>query len=284
MRILKAISGVLLVLMVTSIIPSLAFAADNSTAPNQWGLHHGGFLVGDFATVKANVLDFLNNEISRLQGISANVSAANNMTELKAALGRDRVSPRPHVMNIDGNGFALATGGGFRLNEIVNVNDTTYPTVKANMVSSLQNMTATLQNQENKATANNNTLRATQIANKIAVLQNLTNQINTTTDAAGLQDIALTFMKGQFDDAINKQVAQLQNKENNTTDANVTSNINTRIANLKTLETNINNATSLSALQTILSSSNIMVSLNNRQMEKGGFRGHGRFSGVKNIC
>jgi hypothetical protein len=284
MRILKAISGVLLVLMVTSIIPSLAFAADNSTAPNQWGFHHGGFLVGDFATVKAKVLDFLNNEISRLQGISANVSAANNMTELKAALGRDRVSPRPNVMNIDGNGFALAVGGGFRLNEIVNVNDTTYPTVKANMVSSLQNMTATLQNQENKATANNNTLRATQIANKIAVLQNLTNQINTTTDAAGLQDVALTFMKGQFDDAINKQVAQLQNKENNTTDANVTANVNTRIANLKTLETNINNATSLSALQTVLSSSNIMVSLNNRQMEKGGFRGHGRFSGVKNIC
>jgi hypothetical protein len=284
MRILKAISGVLLVLMVTSIIPSLAFAADNSTAPNQWGFHHGGFLVGDFATVKAKVLDFLNNEISRLQGISANVSAANNMTELQAALGRDKVSPRPHVMNIDSNGFAFAVGGGFRLNEIVNVNDTTYPTVKANMVSSLQNMTATLQNQENKATANNNTLRATQIANKIAVLQNLTNQINTTTDAAGLQDVALTFMKGQFDDAINKQVAQLQNKENNTTDANVTANINTRIANLKTLETNINNATSLSALQTVLSSSNIMVSLNNRQMEKGGFRGHGRFSCVKNIC
>jgi hypothetical protein len=284
MRILKAISGVLLVLMVTSIIPSLAFADDNSTAPNQWGLHHGGFLVGDFATVKAKVLDFLNNEISRLQGISANVSAANNMTELKAALGRDRVSPRPNVMNIDGNGFALAVGGGFRLNEIVNVNDTTYPTVKANMVSSLQNMTATLQNQENKATANNNTLRATQIANKIAVLQNLTNQINTTTDAAGLQDVALTFMKGQFDDAINKQVAQLQNKENNTTDANVTANVNTRIANLKTLETNINNATSLSALQTVLSSSNIMVSSNNRQMDKGGFRGHGRLSGIKNIC
>jgi hypothetical protein len=284
MRILKAISGVLLVLMVTSIIPSLAFAADNSTAPNQWGFHHGGFLVGDFATVKAKVLDFLNNEISRLQGISANVSAANNMTELQAALGRDKVSPRLHEMNIDGNGFALAVGGGFRLNEIVNVNDTTYPTVKTNMVNSLQNMTATLQNQENKATANNNTLKATQIANKIAVLQNLTNQINTTTDAAGLQDVALTFMKGQFDDAINKQVAQFQNKENNTTDANVTANINTRIANLKTLETNINNATSLSALQTVLSSSNIMVSLNNRQMEKGGFRGHGRFNGVKNIC
>lgn len=277
MKVLKTISGVLLVLMVTSIFPSLAFAAENSSAPN-----HGGLFVGDFASVKAKVLDFLNNEIARLQGISANVSAANNMTELKAALGRDRISPGPHVMNIDGNGFALAVTGGFRLNEIENVNDTTFPTVKANMVSSLQNVTAMLQNQENVANANNNTAKATQIANKVTALQNLSNQINLTNNAAGLQEVALTFMKGQLDDAINKQITQLQNRENSATDTNVTANINTRIANLKTLEANINNATSLSALQQVLSSSHIMGALNNRPMCNSGFRGHGRFGGMKN--
>jgi hypothetical protein len=276
MRFLKAISGVLLVLMVTSIVPSLAFAAENNTASD-----HGGFLAGDFATIKAKVLNYLNNEISRLQGVSANVSAANNMTELRAALGRDRMSSRQHMKNIDGNGCGLVVGGGFRLNEIATVNDTTFPTVKANMVSSLQNMTAVLQNQENKATANNNTARATQIADKITVIQNLTNQINLTTDAAGLQDAVLTFMKSQFDDTINKQIAQLKNIENSTTDANVTANINTRTADLNTLETNINNATSLSALQQVLSASHTMVAYDNRPMCNSGFRGHGRFGGMK---
>jgi hypothetical protein len=275
MRIFKTISGVLLVLMVTSIVPSLAFAAENSSVPD-----HGGFFNGDFASIKAKVLDYLNNEISRLQGVSANVSAANNMTELQTALGKDGMSPKHH-MNIDGNGFSLAIGGGSRLNTIANVNDTTFPTVKANMVSSLQNMTAMLQNQEDKAIANNNPARSAQIAYNIKVLQNLTDQVNLTTNAAGLQEVSLTFMKGQFDYAINKQIAQLQNRENNTTDVNVTTNINSRIANLNTLETNINSATSLSALQQVLSSSNIMGALNNRSMCNNGYRRHGRFGGMK---
>ena len=93
MRVLKAISGVLLVFLIISIIPSLVFAAENNTSSD-----HGGFFAGDFATIKSKVLNHLNNEISRLQGVSANVSAANNMTELQAALGRDRMSD---IMEID---------------------------------------------------------------------------------------------------------------------------------------------------------------------------------------
>ena len=184
-------------------------------------------------------------------------------------------------MNIDGNGFALAVGGGFRLNEIANVNDTTYPTVKANIVSSLQNMTVLLQNQENKATAKNNTAKATKVANKITVIQNLTNQINMTSDAAGLQNAALIFTKGKYDDAINKQIEKLQNRGNSTTDADETADINTRITNLRTLETNINSATSLNALQQVLPSSHRMVALNKRPMCNSGFRGHGRFGRMK---
>lgn len=274
MKISEAISGVLLVLAVTGIITSLAFAAENNTASD-----HGGLSAGDFVTIKAKMLNYLNSEISRLQGVSANVSAANNMTELQAALG-DRMA-RQHGANIGGNGCGPVMGGGLRLSEIASVNDTTFPTVKANMISSLQNMTAVLQNQENKATANNNTARATQIADKITVIQNLNNQINLTTNAAGLQSAVLTFMKGQFDDTINKQIAQLKNIENNTTDANVTANINTRVADLNTLETNINNTTSLSDLQQVLSSSHIMAAHNHRSMCNSGFKGHGRFGSIR---
>ena len=192
---------------------------------------------------------------------------------------------RHHAMNIDGNDCGLVVGGGFGLNEIAAVNDTTFPTVKANMVSSLQNMNAVLQDKEIRAAANNNTERATYIAGKIVVIQNLTDQINLTTDAAGLQDTVLKFMKGQLDDTINERITQLKNVENSTTDANVKANINTRIADLNTLETNINNATSLSDLQQVLSSSNIMAENNYDSKCNCEFRGHhGRFGGMKNIC
>jgi hypothetical protein len=98
-----------------------------------------------------------------------------------------------------------------------------------------------------------------------------------TTDAAGLQDVSLTFMKGQFDDTINERITQLKNVENSTTDVNVTANINTRIADLNTLETNINNATSLSAFQQVLSSTNIMAAHSYRSMCNYGLRGHRRW-------
>jgi len=272
MRILKAISSVLLVLTTISVIPSLAFAAENGFASN-----HGGFFEGDFSTVKAKTLDFLNNEIARLQGISANVSAANNMSELQAALGREKMRPGFHGRNCGFTVCGFDVGGGFGISEIENANDTTFPTVKANMVNSLQNMTEKLQDQENKAVAKNNTERAAQLADKITLIQNFTTQISQTTDASGLQTVTLTFMKSQFDEAIEKRILQLQNRENNTNDANVTAKINTRIADLKTLETKIDSAKSLSDLKTALASSNMMVSLIDHPVRKCGFSGHGRF-------
>lgn len=294
MRVLKAISGVLLVFLIISIIPSLVFAVENNTSSD-----YRGFFAGDFATVKSKVLNHLNDEISRLQGVSANVSAANNMAELQTALGRDRMSrhhanrmsnyhgdrmSRHHGMNIDGNDCGLVVGGGFGLSEIAAVNDTTFPTVKANMVSSLQNMNAVLQDKEIRATAHNNTEKATYIAGKIVVIQNLTDQINLTTDAAGLQATVLKFMKGQLDNAINERITQLKNLENSTTDANMKANINTKIVDLNTLETNINNATSLSDLQQVLYSSNIMAENNYDSKCNCEFRGHhGRCGGMKDI-
>lgn len=274
MRILKAISSLLLVLTTITVIPSLAFAAENVSASN-----HGGFFEGDFATVKAKTLDFLNSEITRLQSISTNVSAANNITELQAALGRDKMRHGYNSINCGITGCGFDVGGRLGFSEIENVNDTTFPTVKANMVNSLQNMTEKLQDQENETAANNDTERAAQLADKISLIQNFTTQINQTTDAAGLQAVTLTFMKSQLDETINKQIAQLQNRENNTSDANVTAKINSRIADLKTLETNIDNAKSLSDLKTTLASSNIMVI--DQPARKCGFNRHGRFCGMR---
>lgn len=277
MRILKAISSVLLVLTTITLIPSLAFAAENISASN-----HGGFFEGDFATVKAKTLDFLNSEIARLQSISTNVSAADNMTELQAALGRDKTRHGPRGVNCGFTGCGFDIDHRFGLSEIESVNDTTFTTIKANMVNSLQNMAEKLQYQENKTSANNNTERAAQLADKISLIQNFTTQINQTTDAAGLQAVTLTFMKSQLDETINKQISQLQNRENNTSDTNVTARINTRIADLKTLETNIDNTKSLSDLKTTLASSNILVSPIDHPAKKCGFKGHGRFCGMRN--
>jgi len=271
MRMLKTISGVLMILMVIGIIPSLAFAAEDN---------YRGFALGNFTEAQTSILNMINKEIARLQGTSANVTAATNMSELQTAMYRDRMNPKPHGMNNYGNGFAFAVGGGFRLNTIENVNATTFPTVQANMVSSLQNMTAILQNQKKASLAQNETARATQIANKISVLQGLTTNVSQATDATGLQSVALTFMQGQISDSVNKQITQLQSREANVTDTNVTFNINTRITNLQDFETSVNNATSLSAFQQVLSSSHPMFAFNYRQKCFGGFKRHGRFGNM----
>jgi hypothetical protein len=179
-------------------------------------------------------------------------------------------------------GFSLPFCGGFWLNNIENANDTTFSTVQADTVSSLQNMTERLQNHENRSIAHNNTFMATQIANKITVLQGLTSNFSQATDAAGLQNVALTFTQGQISDSVNNQITRLQNREANVTNANLTAKINTRIANLQSFETNVSSATSLSALKQVVSPSRQGVACNSGQMRyrgmsRGGFRGHGRF-------
>lgn len=174
-------------------------------------------------------------------------------------------------------GFSLPFFGGFRLNSIENANDTTFSIVQADTVSSLQDMTARLQNQENRSIAHNNTFMATQNANKITVLQSLTTNFSQATDAAGLQNVALAFMQGQISDSINKQITQLQSREANVTNANVTANINARIAKLQNIETNVSSATSLSTLKQTLSPSRPMTPFNSRHMNSGRFRGHERF-------
>jgi division protein CdvB (Snf7/Vps24/ESCRT-III family) len=57
------------------------------------------------------------------------------------------------------------------------------------------------QNQENVSLANNETARATQIANKITMVQGLISNISQATNATGIQSVVLTFMQGQISDS-----------------------------------------------------------------------------------
>ena len=266
MKILKPISSVFMILLVIGVIPLLTLADDNN---------NHSFNVGSFSEIKERMLNMINAEIARLQGVSANVTVASNISELHHALGRERMSTKPDVMNIDGNGFALAEIGGFNLNAIENANDTTFSTVQADTISSLQNMTARLQNQENRSLANNNTAMANLIADKVTSIQGLTTNISQAKDVTGMQNAALTFMQSQFDYAINKRITAIQQEEDNgnSTTMNVTK-LNDNIANLNTLKTNIDNAKSLSDLSTVLSSSHIMISLGNRPMVNQQMRGY----------
>jgi hypothetical protein len=267
MRLVRIFSSFLMILMVISIIPSLAFAAEDN---------YRGFAFGNFSEAQTSLLNAINNEIARLQGTAANVTAATNMSELQTTMCKDRMLTKPHGMNRYDNGFSLTIGKGFRFNTIENVNDTTFSNVQTNMVSSLQNMTMIFQNQENVSLANNETAKATQIANKITMVQGLINNISQATNATGIQSVVLTFMQGQISDSVNKQIAQLQSREANVTDINVTASINTRITNLQTFETNINNVTSFSAFQKVFSSYYTMFPFNNCSMRHCGFRGYRR--------
>jgi hypothetical protein len=277
MIISKPILSVVMILLIIGVIPSLVLADDNS--------YHAGFNVGSFSDIKGRVLNMINSEIARLQGASANVSYATNMSELQKAMGRDRMSPKSHGMNLRGmnlnsNGSALSVNDGFDLKAIENVNDTTFSTVQADTVASLQNMTARLQNQENRSLANNNTVMGTQIADKITAIQGLTTNISQATDVEGMQNAALTFMQSQFDYAINYRIATIQQMENNgnCTTMNITK-LNNNIANLKTLKTNIDNTKSLSDLSTVMSSSHIMTTLGSHQMVNQQMKGYRMHNG-----
>lgn len=252
----KYAAGVIAIMILASIVPSLALAAPNN--------HGDNLFSGNFTDVKAKILDMINNEIARLQGASTNVSAANNMTELRTAMkdvrnGRDGYGMRGCMR--DGREARMGQqdvviGNGFNLNTIANVNDTTFPTVKENLVNTLQNVTVILQSQETITSQNGNTVRTTQIEAKIADIQNLSTQVDNTTTASDLQNVVLVFMKTQIDTDIDARIVNVQNmiqsitNENNT-NMNVTA-LQDKITKLQTVKTSVDNAVTLSDLKTLI--------------------------------
>ena len=242
--------------IVLGIVPSFAFALENNHTEN---VMYGNVTSGNFTAMKAMELDSLSTQISMLQGIYANVSNASNASELQQAMFT-------HIMMLSPNTQMCVNrmniGAGFDLATVANVTDANFTDVQAGLLGSIQNVTVTLQNKQNRSEANNNSNMTAQIGDRIANLQNLSNQINSTTNATELQGVVLTFAKTQLINSIGMKITKLQQIENNMSanDTNMAM-LDSKIVNLIALEGNINNTTSIGGLMATTSSFHPMLGM-----------------------
>lgn len=258
-KISRAISCVLMMFIILGIAPSFAFALENSHLEN--GMY-GNVTSGNFTVMKAMELDSLSKQISTLQGIYANVSNASNASELQQAMFTHMMmlSPNPQMCVNRTN-----IGAGFNLATVSNVTDANFTDVQAGLLVSIQNVTAILKNQQNRSEANNNSNMTAKIGDRIANLQNLSNQVNSTTNATELQGVVLTFAQTQLTNSIGMKITKLQQIENNmnVNDTNMAM-LDYKIANLTALRGNINNTTSIGGLMAIMSSFHPMLGMEDR--------------------
>jgi hypothetical protein len=260
-KISRAISCVLMMFIVLGIVPLFAFASENNHTEN--GMY-GNFTSGNFTVMKAMELDSLSKQISMLQGIYANVSNASNASELQQAMYTHTMMLSPNTqicvnrMNI---------GAGFNLATVANVTDENFTDVQAGILGFIQNMTTALQNQQNCSEANNDSYMTAQIGDRIANLQNLSDQVNSSTNATELQGVVLTFAQAELTNSIGMKITKLQQIENNMSanDTNMAM-LDYKIANLTALEGNINNTTSIGDLMAIMSSFHPMLGIGDRPM------------------
>ena len=260
-KISRAISCVLMMFIVLGIVPSFAFASENNLTEN---VMYGNVTSGNFTVMKAMELDSLSKQISMLQGIYANVSNASNASELQQAM-------YTHIMMLSPNTQMCVNrmniGAGFNLATVANVTDANFTDVKTGLLDSIQNLTVALQNQQNRSEANNDSYMTVQIGDRIANLQNLSDQVNSTTNATELQGVVLTFAQTQLTNSIGMKITKLQQIENNMSanDTNMAT-LDYKIANLTALERNINNTTSIGGLMAIMYSFHPMLEMGDRQM------------------
>ncbi len=255
---LKSISRFATVLMVLCILPSGAYAAENSPkfVPAQ------NITDENFTDVQADILDSISEQISNLQSFYTNVSETSNASELQNVLlnqaqangcGPDGKHRGPDGMNQGPCGMP----GLFNLDQVVNVTDDNYTDVQTDIVSSIGNMTEMLNKQLENTTDEN---RTEMINEQITELEDLSTNVSAASSATELQEFVLTHMKTQAVDSIEKQIEHIQAKvsesENITDDSdeNVTE-LNDQITDLTTLMDNINAAESLEDLKEIMLSS-----------------------------
>lgn len=255
---LKSISRFTTVLMVLCILPSGAFAAENSPkfVPAQ------NITEENFTDVRSDILDSISEQIAELQSFYTNVSETSSASELQEVLlnqasadgcGLDGKHRGPEGMNQGPCG----TPGPFNLGQVENVTDNNYTDVQTEIVDSIGNMTEMFNKQLENTTDEN---MAKMLNERITELEDLSTNVSEASSAAELQEVVLTHMKTQAVDSIEKEIEHIQAKvsesENRTDDSNENvTELNGKITELNTLMDNINAAGSLEDLKEIMSSS-----------------------------
>lgn len=255
---LKSISRFATVLMVLCILPSGAYAAENS----QKFIPAQNITDENFTDVQADILDSISEQIANLQSFYTNVSETSNASELQKVLLNQAPAkgcgPDGKHRGLEGmNQGSCGMPGLFNLDQVANVTDDNYTDVQTDIVSSIGNMTEMLNNQLENNTDEN---RTEMINEQITDLEALSTNVSAASSATELQEVVLTHMKTQAVDSIEKEIEHIQAKvsesENITDDSgeNVTE-LNDKITELTTLMDNINATESLEDLKEIMSSS-----------------------------
>jgi hypothetical protein len=250
LKALNSISRILAVLIVLFIVPSCALASENKPVFS----HGGNITAANFTDAKSNILDSISNQITELKELYANVSEANNATELQTVLANHM--PITGCMGPSGIDKGPGQMNGFNLDAVANATDDNFTDVQTKIVDSLGNMTSMLNDQLNDTNVSNDCNRTTEINARIAEIQNLSTKMSEASNATELKEVVLTSMKTQTVESIDKEIEHLQTQINDSknTSGNTTE-LNSSITELTTLKEKINAAESLDSLKEILSSS-----------------------------
>lgn len=297
---LNSISLIVVALLVLG-IPSCASASDNGDETNvknqanepKFGLasDYSGNETGENLTeTKALMLNLISKRITELQSLYTDVSKASNTSELKEVLASHRLASKcmgPHMMGMRHGRVHIGPCGKnrFYLYQVENVTNENLTAVKAEMLSSLQNMTTALKDKQARLAEvdqDNRTQKLNEKLNeRIDKLQNLSTEVSKASTAAELKEVVLTYMKTQAIDIINKKIEHLQAKvseSNNISDGSSTNyrnkrneQISSRITELTTLKENITGAKSLDDLKRVMSSSHRIPGPKENMMHHNGY-------------
>lgn len=282
---LSSISLILAVLMVLSIVPSYAFASENGSQTNSTNQtydlksgstfgYFGNITEENFIDVKAFILESISKRIAELQNLYTDVGKASNVSDLKGILSNYRSANgcmRPGHIHKEPFGT-----NGFNLELVENVTDENFTAVQTEILSSLQNTTGMLKDQQSHMKVGKDN-RTEELNQRITELQNLSTGVSKASTAAELKEVVFTFMQTQAVDVIEKKIEHLQAKmsESKNTSEEITSNehLNSRITELTALKEKINGAKSLEDLKRIIFSSHRILGIREDRMHHGD---HGR--------
>jgi hypothetical protein len=291
---LKSISLFAVMLMVLCIIPSGTFASENN-APGQI-CPADNITEENFTNTQANILDSISERIAELQSFYTNVSEASNASDLQEVLSSHRPECRGHdgmnmecrgpdEMNIGSCETHMGPGGMqglFDLDMVENVTDENFTDVQTEIVASLGNMTTMLETKQTNLTEAGEDERAAELGERISDLQNLSTDVSAASTATELQEVVFTYMQTRAVSSLEKEIEHLEAKvseSENTSDSNMSDELNSRITEISAMIEDVNGAESLAALKEIMSSSRGMPGMESGMGSRECPMHHGGYGG-----
>ncbi len=263
---LSSISRFAVLLMVLCIVPSGAFASINNTTftPVQ------NVTEENFTDVQANILYSISEQITELQTFYNSVSEASNSSELQEVLSRHMPANGYESTGINKQPCGICNEPcgipGFDLYQVENVTDYNYTEIQPKIIISLENITDVLKAEQINLIKEGETERVKELGERIVNLEYLSTTVSTTSNAAELQEIILTYMKTQADNSLEKEIESIEYNVSyiESTTYELTDNItqlNDRISELTAQREKINGAKSLADLKKIMPSSQEIIGI-----------------------